>query len=324
MSEPPVILVEDLCKRFDSQEVLRGISFSVRRGETLVMLGRSGTGKSVTLKTLIGLLTPDSGRALVNGVAIYSLPERERLRARRGVGYVFQGSALFDSLTVLENVGFPLFQARVPLAEVRERVRKRLAMVGLAHAIDRYPTELSGGMQKRAALARAIIEQPEIVFYDEPTSGLDPLTTDVINQIILRLRSGLGVTSVVVTHDIKSAFTIADRIVMIDQGRIIAQGTPTDVAASELPWVQNFINGRALESELAESGGFGSGAGRSGLSRSEALSGRRVVIKSDESQRLRAAAEGPTQPRPIRSMRKATGDGEPQSSGESVHRDSES
>ena len=239
------IVVEGVVKRFAGHTVLGGVSFTVRSGETVAVLGRSGTGKSVLLKTIIALLDPDAGSVRVLGRDLHALDERGRLAARHDLGYVFQGAALFDSLSVLENVGFALYQARVPEPEIRARVHERLAMVGLEHAIDQYPSELSGGMQKRVGLARAIINLPRVVLYDEPTTGLDPVTTDVINQIILRLRAKLGVTSLVVTHDIRSAFTIADRIIMLDQGRIVAIGTPEEIQKSDNVWVQNFIIGRA-------------------------------------------------------------------------------
>jgi phospholipid/cholesterol/gamma-HCH transport system ATP-binding protein len=251
----PAIVVDGVVKRFAGRTILGGVSFSVARGETVAVLGRSGTGKSVLLKTIIALLDPDAGSVRVLGHDLHALDEHGRLGARADLGYVFQGAALFDSLSVLENVGFALYQARVPEAEIRSRVHERLAMVGLEHTIDQYPSELSGGMQKRVGLARAIINLPKVVLYDEPTTGLDPVTTDVINQIILRLRAKLGVTSLVVTHDIRSAFTIADRIIMLDQGRIVAMGTPEEIQKSDNVWVQNFIIGRATvdpeRSELA-------------------------------------------------------------------------
>jgi phospholipid/cholesterol/gamma-HCH transport system ATP-binding protein len=245
----PVIVVDQLCKSFGEQRVLQGVGFAVAPGETVAVLGRSGTGKSVLLKTIIALMDPDSGSVRVFGRDLHALDEGGRLAARAGIGYVFQGAALFDSLTVMENVGFALLQRRMPEAEVRRQVQERLEMVGLADAIDKVPSELSGGMQKRVGLARAIVGEPKLILYDEPTTGLDPLTTDVINRIILRLRRKLGVTSVVVTHDIKSAFTIADRIIMLDQGRIVAQGTPQEIERSDNVWVQNFIHGRTLDAD---------------------------------------------------------------------------
>ncbi len=252
----PVIEVQDLNKAFGENRVLDRISFTVAPGETLVVLGRSGTGKSVLLKNLIGLLEPDGGQALIFGRNLAAMSERRRLRERRRIGYVFQGAALFDSLSVFENVGFPLLEARMPIEKVRRRVESRLQMVGLAHTIDQLPAELSGGMRKRVALARALVDLPDVVLYDEPTTGLDPLTTDVINQIILRLQSTFQTTSVVVTHDIHSAFTIADRIIMLDQGRIIAEGPPEEIRQNRQPWVQHFVQGNALESESIDSGMF--------------------------------------------------------------------
>jgi phospholipid/cholesterol/gamma-HCH transport system ATP-binding protein len=208
----------------------------------------------VLLKSIIALLDPDAGHVTVFGQNLHRLDERARLAARRGIGYVFQGAALFDSLDVCHNVGFALYQQRQPEAEIRARVQECLDMVGLGHAIDHMPSELSGGMQKRVGLARAIIDRPRLILYDEPTTGLDPLTTDVIDQIVLRLRRKLGVTSIVVTHDIRSAFTVADRIIMLDQGRIVAEGTPDQIAASANPWVRQFIGGyaRAVSPSAAE------------------------------------------------------------------------
>ncbi|MBA3698896.1 MAG: ABC transporter ATP-binding protein [Planctomycetes bacterium] len=243
----PVVVVDQVHKSFGGHRVLTGVTLSVTAGETVAILGRSGTGKSVLLKTIIALLDPDRGSVQVFGKNLHALDEDGRRKARAGIGYVFQGAALFDSLTVLENVGFAMYQQRRPEAEIRTEVMKRLEMVGLADAIDKVPSELSGGMQKRVGLARAIIGEPKLILYDEPTTGLDPLTTDVINRIILRLRRKLGVTSIVVTHDIKSAFTIADRIIMLEQGLIVAEGTPDDIQASGNLWVRNFITGHSPE-----------------------------------------------------------------------------
>lgn len=237
----PAITVTGLAKSFGANPVLDGLDFSVGTGETVCVLGRSGTGKSVLLKTIIALLDPDAGRVEVLGRDLHALDERGRLQARRELGYVFQGAALFDSLTVYENVGFPLLQRRVDERRVRTRVEEVLAEVNLAEAIDRFPSELSGGMQKRAGLARAIIERPRIVLYDEPTTGLDPLTTDTINELIQGLKARHGVTSVVVTHDVRSAFTIADRMILLERGRIAAIGTPAEVRRSQDPLVRRFL-----------------------------------------------------------------------------------
>ncbi len=239
--DEPVIRISGLRKAFGSQTVLDGVSFSVARGETLCVLGRSGTGKSVLLKTIIALHDPDDGEVLVLGRNLNHLAERERLSARRDLGYVFQGAALFDSLSVCENVGFSLYQQKRPPGEIRERVHASLEAVGLAAAIDKLPAELSGGMQKRVGLARAIISRPQIVLYDEPTTGLDPLTTDTINQIILSLQASHHITSVVVTHDVASAFAIGTRILLLEQGHIIAYGTPDEVRAHRDPLVRRFL-----------------------------------------------------------------------------------
>lgn len=258
MSEP-VIVVSSLAKSFGPLTVLDGVDLTVHKGETVVVLGRSGTGKSVLLKLIIGLLVPDAGQALVFGRDLARLPERERLQQVGRIGYVFQGGALFDSLTVGENVAFPLFQARRPVAEQRREALDRLRMVGLDHAIDKFPSELSGGMRKRASLARALISHPEVVLYDEPTTGLDPLTTDVIDQIILHLRGRLGVTSIVVTHDLRSAFTIADRILMLEHGRIVFAGTPAQAEASEDPWVRGFLRTGSAQNLAVSTQSSGSG-----------------------------------------------------------------
>jgi phospholipid/cholesterol/gamma-HCH transport system ATP-binding protein len=241
-----VIVVQDLVKRFDGVAVLDGISFTIKRGETVSILGRSGTGKSVLLKTIIALLDPDGGSVRVLGQDLHSLSEEQRLAARKDMGYVFQGAALFDSLNVMENVGFSLYQRRLPEREIRQKVLESLEAVGLSDAIDKFPSELSGGMQKRVGLARAIIGKPAIILYDEPTTGLDPLTTDVINQIILKLHSRSGVTSLVVTHDTRSALAISDRLIMIDQGRTVIIGTPEEVHATDNAWVKRFLGIRTI------------------------------------------------------------------------------
>ncbi len=241
MSGEVMIEVIDLHKAFGAQVVLNGVSFTVYQGETLCILGRSGTGKSVLLKTIIALLDPDQGQVTVLGRNLHDLQERERLLARKDLGYVFQGAALFDSLTVCENVGFSLYQHHRPAAEIRARVVESLAAVGLTHAIDKLPSELSGGMQKRAGLARAIISRPRIVLYDEPTTGLDPLTTDTINDIILSLQRSHGITSIVVTHDVRSALAIGTRLILLEQGRIVASGTPDEMRANPDPLVRRFL-----------------------------------------------------------------------------------
>jgi phospholipid/cholesterol/gamma-HCH transport system ATP-binding protein len=250
------IEVRGLVKRFGAQSVLSGIDLDVYRGETICVLGRSGTGKSVLLKSIIALMDPDEGSVKVLGHCLHDLSERDRLLARRDLGYVFQGAALFDSLSVRENVGFPLAQQRLPNDLILGRVEEALQAVGLAAAMEKMPSELSGGMQKRVGLARAIVTRPQIILYDEPTTGLDPLTTDTINEIILRLQATLSVTSVVVTHDTRAALEVGDRLIFLDQGHIVAQGTPEEMMSSQDPFVRRFL-GLELP-PLRHSGGYSS------------------------------------------------------------------
>jgi phospholipid/cholesterol/gamma-HCH transport system ATP-binding protein len=239
----PAVVVDGLVKRFSGRAVLDGISFTLAAGETLAVLGRSGTGKSVLLKTIIALMDPDAGSVRVLGRDLHALDERGRLAARSALGYVFQGAALFDSLDVFGNVAFPLRQQRTPEAEVRSRVEQCLAMVGLPDVAHKDVSELSGGMRKRVGLARAIVHRPQVVLYDEPTTGLDPLTTDVIDHIILRLKRKTGAAGIVVSHDVESAFTVADRVMMLEAGHVVAAGTPEEIRRSENPWVQRFLAG---------------------------------------------------------------------------------
>lgn len=235
--------------------ILNGVTIDFPVGKLTYILGSSGAGKSVTLKHVLGLLKPDQGEVWVGGKDMAKIKGKELMEHRKLFGMLFQNSALFDDMTVFENVAFPLREhTKLSEKEIEEKVVKALDMLGMVReSHDKLPNEISGGMKKRVALARAIIREPQILLYDEPTTGLDPVTTDVINQIILRLRTKLRVTAVVVTHDIKSAFTIADRIIMLDQGRIVATGTPDEIQASEDNWVQHFIHGRALDSERIDS-----------------------------------------------------------------------
>ena len=238
------IELRDLHKAFDDNHVLRGLHLSIEAGEILTILGGSGTGKSVLLKLIIGLLKPDAGEILIEGEAIAPLRERDLLTVRRKVGMLFQGAALFDSLSVWENVAFPLREhTRMTEGEMRDRVREVLALVGMVGTEGRHPGELSGGMKKRVGLARAIALAPRIVLYDEPTTGLDPRNVDKINELITDLRRKLGVTSVVVTHDLQSTFKISDRIALLHEGRIAATGTPTDIGQSAELVVQEFLAG---------------------------------------------------------------------------------
>jgi len=221
----PAIQLTNLCKAFGSQTVLNQVNLQVTRGETLVVLGRSGTGKSVLLRLLIGLQRPDSGSIQVLGREITGLAENPLYEVRKKVGFVFQNSALYDSLTVVENVEFPLkYHRRISAAERRERAMAILSQVGMDQAAAKLPTEISGGMKKRVGLARALALEPEIMLYDEPTAGLDPITSSEINELILQLQKERTMSSIVVTHEIHSAETISDRVALLDQGNIVFDG----------------------------------------------------------------------------------------------------
>lgn len=248
----PIVRVETLHKSFGRQRVLRGLNISFPRGRTTVVLGPSGCGKSVLLKHVVGLMKPDKGRVYFDDIRVDTLPEHLLGPVRRRFGFLFQLSALFDSMSVRDNVAFPLREARLPDAQHNdERVRHVLRMVGLEESIDKMPSELSGGQQKRAALARAIVLEPEVILYDEPTTGLDPIRADVINELILKLARQLNVTSIVVTHDLASAFKVADRMVMMHEGTVLLEGSPDDFRKSEHPIVQRFLRGEASEDDLA-------------------------------------------------------------------------
>ena len=242
----PDVAIEfsDVWQRLGKKEVLRGVSLAVGRGESLVIIGRSGTGKSVLLKHAIGLMDPDRGTVHVNGIDVTALAERELLELREGMGMLFQGGALFDSMTIGENVGLAL-REHTPLPEVQIDivVAEKLALVGLSGTEPQRPSALSGGMKKRAALARALAMNPKIMLYDEPTTGLDPITSDVINRLIRQLQQRLKITSIAVTHDMRSAYHIADRIAMLHEGRIHAIGTPAEIQATKDPIVRQFIEG---------------------------------------------------------------------------------
>ena len=241
-----MIQIQDLHKSFDGAEVLRGVDFEIHDGETLVIIGRSGGGKSVLLKHLCGLLRPDAGRVIVDGVDIDPLSESELTPIRKKFGVLFQGGALFDSMPGFENVAFPLREERkLEEPEITRRVEQALKDVDLLKAKDKKPAELSGGMRKRAALARACVANPKYILYDEPTTGLDPVLADHINDLVLQTRDQLHVTSLAVTHDMTSAYKIADRIAMLHDGRIHAVGTPKEIQATTDPIVRQFIMGTA-------------------------------------------------------------------------------
>jgi len=239
-----MIEVRDLWKSFGDKEVLRGIDLEIPQGTTQVVLGASGSGKTVLLKHVIGLLRPTRGSVLVDGLEISRLAGRQLTEARRIFGMVFQGAALFDSMTVLENVAFPLREKRrrMPYEEVRERVVESLRVVDLGEdVLELWPAQLSGGMRKRVSLARALVAEPKVVLYDEPTTGLDPITSDSVDQMIQHAKVRRGVTSLVISHDIASAFRVADRLAVLYDGRIAAQGTPEEVRRSEDPYVRRFL-----------------------------------------------------------------------------------
>ncbi len=231
-------------KSFGPQRVLDGLTLRIEKGESVVIIGRSGGGKSVLLKILIGLIRPDAGEVLIDGQDITRMNERELLRVRRQFGMLFQGSALFDSMTVAENVGFALWrEGQCTHEEIRRRVSEALEMVELPGIEDKKPAELSGGMRKRVGLARAIVYQPAIVLYDEPTTGLDPMAADRIDRLIIRVCERLRVTSVAVTHDMRSAARIAQRILMLHEGRIYTSATPAEILGSPDPVIQRFVQG---------------------------------------------------------------------------------
>ncbi len=239
----PMISVRDLYKSFGSHEVLCGVNLDVEEGTTCVILGGSGSGKTVLMKHVIGLLKPDRGQVFVDGEDVVPLSDLELERVRRKFGMVFQGAALFDSMTVYENVAFPLKEhAHLSEEEMRKRVDEKLAIVGLHDVADLYPASLSGGMRKRVGLARAIIRDPKIVLYDEPTTGLDPITTDYVDEMILTAKAKLGVTSLVISHDVASAFKVADQIAFLSEGKIVAHAPPAELRKSTHPVVKLFLS----------------------------------------------------------------------------------
>ena len=242
-----MIRFEGVRKMLGNRPVLDGVSFEIQRGETFVIVGPSGVGKSVTLRHMVRLLTPDEGQVLVGGESISEASGRDLERLREKFGYLFQGGALLGWMTVGENVALPLREKTDMAAEdILERVAQVLAKVGLSDAVDKMPDEISGGMRKRAGLARAIIQDPEIVLYDEPTSGLDPVTSRTIDRLIDSLRKELGVTSVVVTHDLHSALAIATRIAMLHEGHIVEVSPPAEFIRSKNEVVQSFLEAQYI------------------------------------------------------------------------------
>ena len=247
-----MIAVRSLAKKIEQQEILRGINLEVKTGETLVIIGRSGGGKSVLLKHIVGLMEPDTGEIWIQGQNIIGLDERQLGEIRKKVGILFQSGALFDSMTVEDNIAFPLREAgeRDPRV-LHEKVAEMLEVMEMEGQEDKMPESLSGGMKKRVGLARSIIRRPSCVLYDEPTSGLDPVVADSINRLIRRLQQRFGMTNVVVTHDMKSAFDVADRIAYLHEGRIYFHGTPSQLQRSSDPLIQDFLLGRSEQGMAA-------------------------------------------------------------------------
>ncbi len=251
MSTDYFINITGLYKRFGTQDVLRGIDLQVRRGERLAIIGGSGQGKSVLLKHLAGLFQPDQGAIQIDGQEIAELNERQLAPVRRKLGVLFQDGALFGSLTVWENVAFPLFeQGMKKLEEIDGRVMEALEAVGLGAHGEKLPGDLSGGMRKRAGLARAIVTRPDCVLYDEPTSGLDPVLADAINHLMIRIQKAYNITSVIVTHDMKTVFTVSDRVAFLRQGKIDFLGQPEDLHTTDNERLRAFVEGRSEEADI--------------------------------------------------------------------------
>lgn len=247
-----MILIDHVSKSFGNRHVLRDCCLEIKRGETMVIIGSSGTGKSTLLRTIIGLTEPDSGRVYVDGKDVHALSARELSELRARMGYLFQSGALINWLTVAENLALPLVEkTRLPPDEIDRRIDRALDLVDLRGTRDLRPDQLSGGMRKRAGLARSLVTEPEILLYDEPTTGLDPVTAHIIDQVVVDLRNKLGVTSVVVSHDMEGVYRIADRVSMLYDGRIIATGTPHEFKNAVDPIVRQFVHG-ALEGPLAD------------------------------------------------------------------------
>ena len=241
-----LIEAHDVHKSFGNNQVLRGLNLNIRHGESMVVIGGSGTGKSVLIKCIIGILNPERGKIYVAGQEINSLKEKDLYQLRKKFGMLFQAGALFDSMKVWENVGFGLLQhTTLREKEVKKRAIEKLNLLGLHQIEDLMPSELSGGMRKRVSLARAIAMEPEILLYDEPTTGLDPIRADTINELIVEMRKKIKVTSITITHDMVSAYKVGDRIAMLYQGKIIEVGTPDEIKSSTSPIVQQFIQGKA-------------------------------------------------------------------------------
>lgn len=237
------ISIRNLYKSFGKNSILKGLNLDVVKGEVLCVIGKSGTGKSVVMKHLVGILIPDSGEIFVDGINFTGADIEIRRSIIGKYGILFQGAALFDSMNVFENIAFGLRRKKISEEEIVLTVRDMLGQVGLGDIGDRYPSEISGGMQKRVGLARAIVMRPEIMLYDEPTTGVDPITAGSVDKLILEMRKKFGITSIVVTHDMKSALEIADRIAMIYEGKIIFIGTSDEARSTDIPVIREFIKG---------------------------------------------------------------------------------
>jgi phospholipid/cholesterol/gamma-HCH transport system ATP-binding protein len=248
-----MIILDDVYKSFGDKKVLEGFTLEVDEGETMVIIGYSGTGKSVAIKHIVGLLFPDSGTVFVDGLEVPALPREQLYDLRGRIGYVFQFAALFDSLTVGENVAMALRKMRtMSEKEIADRVSESLALVDLPDAESKYPAELSGGMRKRVGIARAIAKRPKYILYDEPTTGLDPVTAAVIDELMIRMRDKLGVTSVVITHDMRSAYSVGTRIAMLYEGKVRQVGSVAEIQQTTDPVVRQFIEGKpTLDAAMA-------------------------------------------------------------------------
>ena len=239
-----MIKLRNVHKSFGKQHVHNGINLDIKNGAVTVILGPSGTGKSVLLKEMIGLIRPDSGEIIVNDIDITKISQRQLLKTREMFGMLFQGAALFDSMTVYDNIAFPLRErTNYSESKIKKLVLEKLKMVGLKNAEYKYPSEISGGMQKRVGLARAIISEPTIMLYDEPTTGLDPIMSDVVSSLIINMQKQFNMTSVVISHDIESTMKIANYIGLIYKGKIIYYGTPDDIAKTDNPYIKQFFSG---------------------------------------------------------------------------------
>lgn len=250
-----MIVLDRVTKAFGAKQVLRGVTLEVPDGQNMVMIGASGSGKSVTLKLIVGLIEPDAGAVVVDGAVVHELDRRELAGLRGRIGYVFQFAALFDSMTVAENIRLGLVKRKYPESEIRARIEESLAVVELPGVEGKYPAELSGGMRKRVGIARAIALKPHYILYDEPTTGLDPVTSAVMDQLMIRTRD-LGVTGLVVTHDMRSAFSVGDRVAMLHEGVIRQVGDVAEIQASDDPVVRQFIEGRPGSPAPAPAGGY--------------------------------------------------------------------